>query len=707
MAGSGPSVPISESTASPQSPPAGLQDQTAYQLGEIQNLEPRLTRMARERDCLQASNDHLAAEMDLAGADILDLLTEYADIERDLEDSEEQRRILESSLDRVQAALQRAEEERPRAPDPVVRPRSPSLLIQERDRALASAAEAEARVVQIRGELESRQQSYMNTVSELSCLRAVHNVTLVDLDREVAARTSSDRAAEVARMELSDLQGSLESSEETVDALGQRVREIQDQRQAADIVGASPRPRPEDEDPTALLRPLREDPADTYEHPTPRYLTYGDPLETPPKNVDPHNLPDPMTPAASKRPREDSNTPDPNSAPPAKRRFTSQDPVDAKDDHSLSDPTNQGGEIDDDGGRISEDHEEGGYSVSDEATTRGGAGSGAEGEDTETAEVADEPFEAQTLEALSQSRSAERRRQHASPSRRSSMGGSGGPPGGSDDSDSEEDPDPQGHGRDPATPPRPRNPLAAADPFAPGDQCIPGRDRSRILVPIDCEPWAVTRLNHVAIMTMSIEVLFPLLPTQPGWIFPHLDPENRPQYRSTDYCSDLVTEVNVRALLDTRPWDTLEGTDNMISFEADVGGRLGLLIQAYRDFETSALMSYWESTHSFPIPDSAVRRDPWLGGWCDLDIMLDPFFLHFSKRVETVTWYPGVDSRQANLSGPNLHHPEPTDLLEALDECNTEDPWRNHYRDTPQYHPARQIARIPAKFYNLRAVGSA
>ncbi|GMG14899.1 unnamed protein product [Phytophthora fragariaefolia] len=244
----------------------GLQDQTAHQLGEIQDLERRLMRMTCERDRLQPSNDHLAAEVDLAGAEILDLQTEYADVERDLEDSEEQRRIL---------------------------------------------------VVQIRGELESRQQSYLNIVSELSRLRAVHNATLEDLDREVAARTSSDRAAEVARMELSDLQGSLQSSEETVDALGQRVREIQDQLQAAEqdredlrlrheaacrerdtarrqlsmvasIVGAPPLTRPEEEDPAALLRLLREDPADTSEHPTPRYLTYGDPLEIPPKDMDPY-----------------------------------------------------------------------------------------------------------------------------------------------------------------------------------------------------------------------------------------------------------------------------------------------------------------------------------------------------------------------------------------------------------------------------------
>ncbi|GMF29421.1 unnamed protein product [Phytophthora fragariaefolia] len=60
----------------------GLQDQTAHQLGEIQDLERRLTHMARERDRLQASNDHLAAEMDLAGAEILDLQPEYADVEQ-------------------------------------------------------------------------------------------------------------------------------------------------------------------------------------------------------------------------------------------------------------------------------------------------------------------------------------------------------------------------------------------------------------------------------------------------------------------------------------------------------------------------------------------------------------------------------------------------------------------------------------------------
>ncbi|GMG15727.1 unnamed protein product [Phytophthora fragariaefolia] len=237
--------------------------------------------MTRERDRLQASNDHLAAEVDLACAEILDLQTEYADIVRDWEDSEEQRWILG-----------------------------------ERDRALASAAEAEARVVQIRSELESRQQRYMNTVSEFSRLRAVHNATLVDLDREVAARTSSDRVAEVARTQLSELQDREDLRLRHEAACRERDTARRQLSMVASIVGASPRTRPEREGPAALLRLLREDPALTSEHPTPRYLTYGDLLETPPKKVDPHNLRDPMTSAASKRPREDSNTPDPNSESP-------------------------------------------------------------------------------------------------------------------------------------------------------------------------------------------------------------------------------------------------------------------------------------------------------------------------------------------------------------------------------------------------------
>ncbi|KAG2773749.1 hypothetical protein PC129_g15073 [Phytophthora cactorum] len=68
-------------------------------------------------------------------------------------------------------------------------------------------------------------------------------------------------------------------------------------------------------------------------------------------------------------------------------------------------------------------------------------------------------------------------------------------------------------------------------------------------------------------------------------------------------------------------------------------------------------------------------------GWCDLDLLLDPFFLHLPKRHDKVIWFPGVVSHRANLADPTLNRSEPAILLEALEECNPADLWRNHFRD--------------------------
>ncbi|GMF21905.1 unnamed protein product [Phytophthora lilii] len=197
------------------------------------------------------------------------------------------------------------------------------------------------------------------------------------------------------------------------------------------------------------------------------------------------------------------------------------------------------------------------------------------------------------------------------------------------------------------------------------------------------------------------------------------------------YCEDLITEDNIRDLLDTRPWEELENPKVAISFETDVGGRLGVFVSAYLEVEKKYLQAYWESTHNFPISAAKRQASPWLAdlhkkrnnrrghagnawkqvlciliqamrdGWCDLDILLDLFFLHSPRRSDKVIWYPGVVSRMANLADPNLHCPEPTTLLEALDECNEADPWRNHYRDDPNSHPAHQITRLTDKFFGV------
>ncbi|POM72411.1 Hypothetical protein PHPALM_10873 [Phytophthora palmivora] len=280
--------------------------------------------------------------------------------------------------------------------------------------------------------------------------------------------------------------------------------------------------------------------------------------------------------------------------------------------------------------------------------------------------------------AISQFRSEARRRDHASPQRRS-VGGSGGSPGGSDGSNSD---------------------------TGSGDQ------------------------GNQTLIAMTVNFLFPILPFRPDWIFPHR-PTIYTSPTAPAFCGHLITEANVKALQAAEPWQVIRNTLPPISFEADVGGRLGVFLRQYRDFEASELIAYWESTHKFPITTSMIAQSPWLGsfakqrnnrrshagnrwkrmlltliqamieGWCDLDLLLDPFFLHFPKRTDEVAWYPGIEARRANLADPQLNRREPADLLEALAEADTADPWRNHYRDHTADHPASHLPRLDRKFFGL------
>ncbi|EGZ17929.1 hypothetical protein PHYSODRAFT_255731 [Phytophthora sojae] len=141
-------------------------------------------------------------------------------------------------------------------------------------------------------------------------------------------------------------------------------------------------------------------------------------------------------------------------------------------------------------------------------------------------------------------------------------------------------------------------------------------EHAHTLVSADYHPWLVDRLNDVAMVSMLIDALFPILPTAPGCLFPYFGPAQgrKPKIQLSDYCWELNTEENVRALLDTHPWEILENPGDAISFEVTVGGRLGILIQEYGIFEDTNLMSYWESTHHFPIPDTMAKKYPWLLG---------------------------------------------------------------------------------------------
>ncbi|KAE9095823.1 hypothetical protein PF010_g16563 [Phytophthora fragariae] len=460
---------------------------------------------------------------------------------------------------------------------------------------------------------------------------------------------------------------------------------------------------------------------------------------------------------SSKRPRGSPASPESSPAPPAKRRVVPLSPNagggSGSDDGDHSNPMDltQDDEPPAGDGVVSGDDghdpaDDSGSKASHQSSMKKGAatdsGNDDDADDEDTAEVAGELLEAQTLQALAQSRSAERRRRQASPRHGPKVAGAGASPDGYDDSDSNRDPallSPRAgsSGELPASsrrrPSEPSGPMSPVAPFGPEELGIPGRAQARKMFEADVDPWLANQISDLAMVKMLINNLFPVLPTKPGWLFPRVDSGKRQQYTAQNYCADLITEANVRALLDAAPWEVLEGTGVAISFETDVCGRLGAAIQRYSSHEPESLQSYWEFTHSFPIMHTMVKRHPWLAvyrkernnrrshagnrwkvflkflilamreGWCDLDLLLDPFFPHFPKRSVTVTWFPGLTARQANLADPTLNRREPVGLLAALDEGNSADPWRNHYRDLPQQHPANSIPRLTDKFFRVQA----
>ncbi|POM61099.1 LOW QUALITY PROTEIN: hypothetical protein PHPALM_29939 [Phytophthora palmivora] len=244
-----------------------------------------------------------------------------------------------------------------------------------------------------------------------------------------------------------------------------------------------------------------------------------------------------------------------------------------------------------------------------------GSGSDEEEEEEEDAEVADDLYEAQTLMAISQSRSEARRRDHASPQRRSA-GGSGGSPGGSGGSDpdagSGDQDDGSGSTGDLA------QPIRHLDVPFPEGRCVPGRRIARAMAAADIDPWIESQLVNQTLITMTVNFLFPILPFRSDWIFPHR-PTIYTSPTAPAFCGHLITEANRKALQAAEPW---------------------------------RLITYWESTHKFPITAAMIAQSPWLGsfakqrrmlltliqamieGWCDLDLLLDPFFLHFPKRTD-------------------------------------------------------------------------
>ncbi|KAF4146625.1 hypothetical protein GN958_ATG04183 [Phytophthora infestans] len=266
-------------------------------------------------------------------------------------------------------------------------------------------------------------------------------------------------------------------------------------------------------------------------------------------------------------------------------------------------------------------------------------------------------------------------------------------------------------------------------PFGPDAAFIPGRRAPVAFATRDIEPWSAKKLNRVAVISMKITVLFPELPFRAEWIFPR----TADAIPRAGYVDSLITRPLVEELTSAAPWDTLVTTPvDPVSFRGDVRGRLGVFVRAFRDFASKHRVAIWEGTHRFPISRNQLQGSTWLSnfnkqrgnrrshagrawkrvlvilvlaiqdGWCDVDILLDPSFLHLPRRGDKVAWFPGSVSRQANLEDPSLHHPEPTSLLEALREIDEAEPWRIQFRGDLSQHPGRQIQRLVGKFFNVQ-----
>ncbi|GMF22414.1 unnamed protein product [Phytophthora fragariaefolia] len=245
----------------------------------------------------------------------------------------------------------------------------------------------------------------------------------------------------------------------------------------------------------------------------------------------------------------------------------------------------------------------------------------------------------------------------------------------------------------------------------PRDRWIPGYHGSVNFSIADVDPWPVHTVRQLSVRDLTVSKLFHVWCRPPLWLFPQRVPVPSP---GTWY-SELITEANIVALYQIRPWTVLQRVIPPRSF--DISGWFTECMRLYVAFEGESLQAYWDATHKLPISKAMKADDPfmaqfWLdrkqrrsrlgpkwqtllkhllagmvAGHCDLDLLLDPFFLHLPRTSEHGFWYPGLGASRA-----------PADLVQALSIVDAANPWRNQYRTNPNDHPGYHIVRLDGNF---------
>ncbi|KAE9083130.1 hypothetical protein PF005_g21995 [Phytophthora fragariae] len=245
---------------------------------------------------------------------------------------------------------------------------------------------------------------------------------------------------------------------------------------------------------------------------------------------------------------------------------------------------------------------------------------------------------------------------------------------------------------------------------------IPGYRVHRLFRTADVAPWDVDNVSHQLAVEIDVPALTTLLLDVSAWLFPTLAPSAHPHPSTYEH---LITGAAVDVLMNLSPlpWASLNNEEAPLTFIPHLRGRMPHnFAQAYLEYEDRHLQSIWESTHTLPITEAMCLSDPLLAAYheqrrqrrsragvawrqflakyvvpairrhfCDVDILLDPFFLHFPKPCVLTKRYPRLTGNATTLA----------DALEVLD---AEEPWRLQYWLNPQDHPAMQIAPLAGKF---------
>ncbi|OWZ04124.1 LOW QUALITY PROTEIN: hypothetical protein PHMEG_00024029 [Phytophthora megakarya] len=285
---------------------------------------------------------------------------------------------------------------------------------------------------------------------------------------------------------------------------------------------------------------------------------------------------------------------------------------------------------------------------------------------------------------------------------------------------------------------------------------IPHYSDLKLFTAAEIYPWDPIIMGTVPIIAMIQATLTKRMPIPINFMFPYRVPPVRAPQPVVGYCSGLITGANVLALMATEPWRMLRRRrPTPLTFDHNLHRwaqtPLWRITVGYAALEEDNMITYWESTHYLKITtamtcadadlftyhaDRRQRRiragESWrklLGDvvlmmramWADIDILLDPYFLHLPTKQDRARWYPGSVSRAANLAQPKANLPEPIALITAriglpgcqsrateseppradrLDHgpCDQADPWRNHFRDPGSVHPSRNIPRLVNKF---------